>query len=394
VSRKDAHADARLRLPATSAHAHEARHFLALPGDVRVDEVEVLAASRFGATKWEVVPHDLRGADLPAGRIAGAGEPGILRLTRHTTLRGPYAPEGDGFDAGLAVAGAAFAGAGAGIAGTGAAMAFDVICPRDRWPHPAPLEGGDKDGIVRSFPAGLPNREEARVVAWLVAAARRLGGSVRLDVGGMWGLPESGSSPIGTGVLLTPDPDAGVDLSVYSDIWLEPAACHRVAQAVHPMAQLALQGEPFAGPPPGAGERSLLPGAKGGGLSAEQRRTLHAAADAYDMAALAGPQVLDGYGVMIDLGVDGLVAVEVQGEDVVPPVLRAVPWAAGGCVVYRVRWSPPDDVDANLERPSHTHVVARRRAAGLVSRLTLAIWQAVGGEIADDADFLVAPEDL
>ena len=40
------------------------------------------------------------------------------------------------------------------------------------------------------------------------------------------------------------------------------------------------------------------------------------------------------------------------------------------------------------------HVVARRRATDLVGKMAVAIHAAVGGEIADEADFLLAPEDL
>ena len=363
-------------LPRTVTRGHEARHLLALPADVEVDEVEVLALSRFTATRWEIVPRDLPGADLPLGRVAGPGEPGVLRLSRHSTLTGPYAATGDGFDPGLP---------------GGTAMVFDVVCPRERWDEPAPQDGGDKDGIARSFPRGLPNREEERVVLWLIAVARRLGGSVRVDVGGLWDAATSFADAPGSGVVLTPDAGAAVDLTVYSDVWLDPQACHRVVQSVHPRAVLATEGRPYEGPPPGIGERELYPGEP---LDPEVRRALHAAADDFDIAALQAPHVLDGYGITTDLGLDGFLTVEVAGEDHVPPLLKDLPWVQGGCVAYRVIWDPPDLEEAHREFPSHAHQAARRRAADLVARVAHALWTAAGGEIADESDFLVDPEDL
>jgi hypothetical protein len=363
-------------LPRSSTRGHQARHLLALPGDVVVDEVEVLALSRFVATRWEVVPRDLPGADVPMGRMAGPGEPGVLRLSRHSTISGPYAPAGQGFDPGLP---------------GGTELVFDVVCPRERWDDAPPPGGGDRDGLARSFPAGLPNREEDRVVQWLVAVARRLGGSVRLDVGGLWDAPGSADAARGLGVVLTPDPGAAVDLTVYSDVWLDPQACHRVIQSVHPRAHLATEGAPYQGPPKGIAELPLYPGEK---MDPDERRALHAAADDFDIAALQEPQVLDGFGVVVDLALDGWITVEVAGEDVVPLLLRELPWAGGGCVAYRVHWDPPDLVEANREQPHHAHLVARRRSAELVARVARALWEAAGGEIADDADFLVDPEDL
>lgn len=363
-------------LPRSVTRGHQARHLLALPADVQVDEVEVLALSRFVATRWEVAPRDLPGADLSTGRVAGPGEPGVLRLSRHSTLAGPYAAAGDGFDPGLP---------------SGTAMVFDVVCPRERWDEPAPVGGGDKDGLARSFPAGMPNREEERVVLWLIAAARRLGGAVRTDLAGMWDGATSFADAPGAGVVLTPDAGAAVDLTVYSDVWLDPQACHRVVQSVHPRAVLATEGRPYLGPPPGIAEHEP---SSGEDLDPDLRRRIHAAADDFDIAALQAPQVLDGFGITTDLGADGFVTVEVAGEEHVPPLLKDLTWVQGGCVSYHVRWDPPDIVESQREFPSHAHLLARRRAAELVARVTHAVWAAAGGEIADESDFLVAPDDL
>ncbi|MCK0117642.1 hypothetical protein BCE75_10259 [Isoptericola sp. CG 20/1183] len=363
-------------LPRATTQGHQARHLLAVPADVQVDEVEVLAMSRFSGARWDVAPASLLGADLPAGRIAAPGEPGVLRLTRHSHVHGPYAPRGDGMDLGLP---------------SSTEMVFDVITPRERWDDPPFPGGGDRDGIARSFPSGLPNREEERVVAWLVAAARRLGGSARLDVAALWDPAEEARRGPGAGVVLTPDPGAAVDLTVWSDIWLDPQAAHRVLQEVHPRVVLATEGADYQGPPPGIADKPLYPGEK---MDPDVRRALHARADDFDIAALQEPVVLDGYGLTIDLGHDGYVTVEVSGDEVLPLLVKELPWAAGGAICYRVVWDPPDLHEAQREFPQPALVVARRRASDLVGKVAAAIQAAVGGEIADESEFLLAPEDL
>ncbi|MEK8226245.1 hypothetical protein NKG05_09515 [Oerskovia sp. M15] len=86
-------------------------------------------------------------------------------------------------------------------------------------------------------------------------------------------------------------------------------------------------------------------------MEPELRRALHAQADDIDIAALTGGKVLDGYGLLIDMGVDGLVAVEIGGEEQLPLLLRNLPWAAQGLwrtacagsrgTSSRPRWSRP-----------------------------------------------------
>ena len=362
-------------VPPAAAQGHQARHLLGVPADVVVDEIEVLAMSRFVGTRWDVVPADLPGVEVPVGRMANPGEPGVLRLSRHSTLAGPYAPQGKKVDTGLP---------------SGTAMVFDVVCPRERWDD-APRYGGDRDGLARSFPAGMPNREEERVVTWLVQAARRLGGTVRLDVAGRWDDADGGRRAPGTGTTLTPDPGVAVDLTVYSDVWLDPQAAHRVLQAVHPRVVLATEGKPYQGPPKGIAERPLYPGEP---LDDDVRRELHARADDFDIDALQAPMVLDGYGLVTDLGMDGSITVEVLGEERLPLLVRDLPWAASGAVCYHVRWDAPDLVESQREFPQAAHVVARKRAADLVGRMAVAIHAATGGEIADEADFLLDPDDL
>mgnify|MGYP001507471825 FL=1 len=342
-----------------AAQSYQARHVLGLPADVHVDEVETLALSRFAGARWDVAPEGTEPL-VPPARTARPGEPGVLRTSRHTTLTGPYA------------------GPGSGVPGT--ALVFDVVCPRERGDVPYP-GGGDRDGVGRAFPGGLPVREEERVVAFLVAAARRLGGSVRTDVG----------TPPGAGVVLTPDPGGAVDRSRYAGCGGYPSDAGALVGRLHPRTRLATEGKPYEGPPKGIAELPLYPGEK---MDPELRRALHAAADDVDIKALTTGAVLDGYGLLVDLGMDGLVAVEVGGEEALPLLLRGLPWTVGGAVSYRVRWEPQDLAESQREQPSLDHQIARKRAAEVVTQVTRTLHQAVGGEIADEAEFLVDPEDL
>ena len=367
-------------VPRTAAQAHQARHVLAVPGDVELDEIEVLALSRFSATRWDVAPAGIlpgNVAGAPQGRRAQGREPGVLRLSRHAVINGPYQPVGDRFDLGLA---------------QGAEMAFDVVCHRERGDVPFPA--GDRDGIGRAFAAGMPEREERRIIEWLVAVARRLGGSLRLDIGGMWDAAaalDGWTAQAGAGVVLAPDAGAAIDLTVYSDVWLDPQAAQAILQKVHPRARLHMDGKEWGGPPDGIADRPLYPGET---LDSELRKKLHAAADEKDIRVLTGPRVLDGYGLVVDLGVDGMVSVEISGEEKLPRLLRGLPWAEQGAVCYWVHWQPDDLVESQREFPSMELRIARKRAAELVARIARAIQGAAGGEVADEDGFLVDPTDL
>ena len=87
----------------------------------------------------------------------------------------------------------------------------------------------------------MPVREEERVLQWLVAAARRLGGAVRIG---------------DNGIVLVPDVDSAIDLTVYSDRWLEPDEALAVVQQVHPRARLE-RGDRHLGRPAARGRPRL-----------------------------------------------------------------------------------------------------------------------------------------
>jgi hypothetical protein len=193
------------------------------------------------------------------------------------------------------------------------------------------------------------------------------------------------------GVLLTPEPAGAVDLTVWSDLWLDPDTAIAVMRQALPRAYLNLPSGRWYGPPPGTGEH-VVPGAEV--LTPGQRSALHAAAEEFDRAAMAEPAVMTAYGALADLELDGMIALEVSGETEPPPVVGSLPWVVQGAVAYRVRWEPLDLVDAEQERPSAIHRVARGRAAPLVAAVARAVHAAVGGEITDAMDFVVAPADL
>lgn len=365
------------------------RHLLALPEGVEPDEIEVLAASRFRSVRWEDARPDApaRTGVLPAVTAAfglravsrqTTTPARVLRLARLSTLAGPY---GVGTHDAIAL----------GLPAS-TVMVWVLDAPRERGERPWP--GGDRDGFKRAFPDGLPVREEERVLQWLVAAARRLGGAVRTQ----------------TGAVLTPDPDAATDLTILTDRWLEPADVLAVVQRVQPRAYLsvatpgswtgptvlagrgsqgAVGGAPESG---GSGLRAALE--EHGVLDPEHRRRLMAEADAYDQLMLAEPPPAEAFGVLVDLGVDGMLAVEVAACEQLPPLMEDLPWTKAGVVAYRVRWEPFEVEQIELEKPSFEHRVARSRSAPLISTVARALHAVTGGEVADEADFLVDPADL
>lgn len=344
------------------------RHLLVLPERVAIDETEVLATSRFPAARWERPPR------VPSGRRAsGAARgpapratAGVLRVGRLSTLTGPFALE----PAQLARWGLP----------TDARMAYVVDCPRER--EESRAFGGDRDGLRRAFGDAMPVREELRVLRWLVAVARRLGGAVRVD----------------SGVVLEPDMDGALDLTVFTDRWVEPRTVLTAARRVSSQARLD-------GPPASEDasartrERAALAlisrdRVHAGVTDPVERERLHAEADAYDAHMRSNPPAPEAFGVQIDLGVDGIVVIEVAAELDVPVVLAGLDWAQGEVVAYRVRWEALDVEELEAERPSLAHRVARGRAAPVLRHVAREVHAEVGGEIADLAGFLVDPADL
>lgn len=360
--------DAAPGAPGTSGVAPPpGRHLLVVPDGVAPDEVEVLATSRFAHARWERPPR------VPSGRRAsGAARgaapqatPGVLRVGRLSTLTGPYAVDpGQVARWGLP---------------TDSRVAWVVDCPRER--QEQPRFGGDRDGLRRAFGGAGPVREELRVVQWLVAAARRLGGALRTD----------------TGVVLEPEMDAALDLTVLSTRWVEPGTVLAAARRVDSRARLdaATDPAPRRATPEQAGRALTGRDRVGAGVAdVTERRRLHAEADAFDAYMRENPPAPESFGVQVDLGLDGIVVVEVAAEQEVPVVLAGLDWAQGDVIAYQVRWEAPDVDELESERPSLPHRVARGRAARVVRGVAREVHAEVGGEVADTAGFLVDPAEL
>lgn len=315
-------------------------HLLLLPAHAQPGDVEALVLTR-----------------LPDARDGGPG----LRLSRHVRLTGPVVLD----DATAAVA----------QVPPGWEVVYALQAPRER--DEPPLPGlTDRDGLYRAFPGGLPVRSERRGVDLLVAVARRLGGAVRVA---------------GSGVVLTPDPGAVVDLVVQAPYWLEPETTLAVCAAVAPAARLAVEGADWRGPPSGLVDAPL--DAAAAALRPDLRVALHASADRLDAETLAAGTVLDAYAVAISIGRDGLVEVRVHVAESSPAALAGVPWA-DSVVSYEIRWSAAVESQAEHDAPGRAHIAARNSAHRLVVPLAAALVEAADGVPVDGDGFLVDRYDL
>lgn len=330
-------------------------HLLAVDAASDADDVEQLAASWFEDAGWV------------AGRV--------LALTDESVLTGPWTLDDDARRA-LRLA-------------ADAAQVYLLRCPVLR-ARAAPARLAEADPLVRAFPDGLPYGAEFEAVGFLLAAARRLGGTVRIA---------------GSGHVLTPDP--AVDLTLHSLVWLDPDALVATLRPALPTVHLATELADFSPP-----DRPATPDVPGeAALDEGEREWLHAEAHAFDEEALSYPPVLEAYGAVAELGADGIVEVAVEGEEHIPLVLRRLDWTEDGVVAYAVRWWPPgeqDEADARTPDSAGAPDSAgepegagasgdagrRERARALVERAALALYEAAAGEITDEAGFLVEPESL
>lgn len=320
------------------AYAH---HLLAVPGDVVAEEVEALARSWFPRPAW-LADHALQlsgDAVLTGPWTVSAGDRAALDL-----------PDEDGW-------------------------VYLLRCPVQRG-GPAPAELAGVVGLDAAFEAGLPVGLEADVLAFLHAAARRLGAALRVA---------------GSGMVLRPDPRSDVNLWAHSPVWLEPEALLAVLEPTLPGVRIAMEVDDSAV----VGVPSELPEVGGEDpervLDEGERAWLHAEAAAFDEAALARPQVFEAYGAVAELGEDGLIEVAVEGEEIIPLALRGLDWAQHGVVSYLIRWWPADEAALADGETGPEVMAARARARRLVERAAIALHDAAGGEVTDESGFLVDP---
>jgi len=231
----------------------------------------------------------------------------------------------------------------------------------------------DATGLARAFPEALPHREEGRVVNFLVAAARRLGGAVRFA----------------SGTVVCPQPDGALDLTVYSPIWLGPDQLAQTTRSVGPDLVLAtgLQRRSVRPVPPPSSPVDTL-------LSAEERAKLHALLRQRDQALEAAGVVQEAYALESDLGQAGYVTIQVAVDAEPPRLIRELPWAARGVVAYAVRWLPANPGHLALEFPPEAHLTTRRAMVRQVAGLAKVIQAKIGTEVLDQDGFPVNPGDL
>lgn len=272
-------------------------------------------------------------------------ENGQLRLTRHSRLR-----------------------AGADLdAATIAALevpewahhAVVIDCPRDRQPVPPPDWFADADGLHEAFPAGLPDREEERMLTLILAIASRLHTAVRL----------ADEPELPTRVII-PDPEAKVDLYLYSPYWLEPDVALSLVRRHAPHA--------FQQSLPTPDEDVLAQASIDDPL--------------FDPSA---PVILDGFSLFIPLGeIDeaaGDIEIRVMEAEWVPPIVAAhtdMPQ-----IEYHVHW-----MDAESSRyqpyPNRRFRRMRNEVARLVDAIGAELLVGSDGVGLDESGFLVTSAQL
>lgn len=390
--------------------AAQATHLLALSDYLDPSDIEFLFQSREARAAWETLPRELVDGDIV--EII----PGTIRLTPHAILHGPYSPlvlapeshedvvsvetgavsisdQGLYLDTGVlhldqnALARDPETQAHPANFPNGATMIWALTCVRER--GEAPFQGGgDKDGLARVFAEGMPIRDELRQVTSLVAVARFLEGSVHFDAvqpaAQRHYQPHADSARYRT---VVPDSAASVDLTVYSDVWLEPQATLRIAQIVAPAMQFMPTEVEWDGPVLDAGPTDTP-------LSPELIAEIHEFADRADIEALQNPSGPTAYGLVYEASKGDLVVLEVAGSTELPPLLEQVDWARDGAIEYRITWVPSDLEDWQREIPSFDLRQRRTRAIAIVRALAKNVYTATAGDVINQDGFLIDPSGL
>lgn len=278
-------------------HTATAYHLLALPDEVSPDDLEALTVSVWNEAGWLA--------------------PGVLRLREGTTLEGPWSV-GREQRAELGLP-------------RGVGQVWRVVCPPQRGAAPLP-EVLEFDIWARAFPDGMPVGSELTVLQVLSRVARRLHGSLRIA---------------GSGFVMTPDPEAAVNLRVFSDRWLPPQEAGALLEPYLPGVHAA---QPF--PEEEGGPYAFL--APAGGRS----------------------QILIG----------------VRQETFLPRALRWELWSKGAKVyVYELVWAPPEDLMGLEANPTRTGLLERRRVLSAVETAAAALVTALPqSAIIDEDGFLLA----
>ncbi|HCX83569.1 MAG TPA: hypothetical protein DHV14_00180 [Micrococcales bacterium] len=309
----------RVRRPGIAPAVAHHHHLLLLADDVESDEVASLVLSHVAGSQWTALPTpQLPGVlDLlprhQRGSTHGAGDL-PLALTERATLTGPWRVDLRTRHA-LALP-----------AWVTQAWVVDVEPDRS---GPAPALPHGYGPLLDAFGAHHPDGVERQVLDVVHACARRLAGILRTT----------------TGVLLEPDPDSAVDLTVHAPVWLTPEAMGHVLGPVLP------------------------------GVTVLDGAVPTAELDGYH--AFWRPSERDD---------EPGVLVEAEGAEVLPAPLANAAWTGQGVVTYRLRW-----LAEGAEREPTTRGALRRRASvrEAIERAAAALRAVVGGEVLDEDGFLV-----
>jgi len=289
----------------------DGRHVLAVP---RGTDVAALAAAWFPDSAWTREPVTAAQASATARPMTGARfrgisadtvepTPGLLRLDGSASVEGPV-------PAGRQTAQAA------GMAPR--ELDLYVLVPAD--------ERASLD----------------LVHAWMAAAARRAAGSI---------------VPVDRARVVTPDPGAAVDLTLWSPVPLS-------AQDALPLIRPAMTGArvgPTDVPRPQPG------------------------------ADMSGPPT---FSVTATFEYDGAVTVRTGRSRELPVALSRLDWREFGPWSYHVSWQPTEPSELHSEHPSQLHLIARSRVQPSVARVASTLWRAVGGTVVDSGGFVVTPDEL
>lgn len=250
---------------------------------------------------------------------------------------------------------------------TGIDVLYALQTPRDREEAPPPPWIVESSELAPFFPYGLPEREEARMLEVLVALARRLHVSIRLA-------DEPDDTQRSPTRILTPDPEAHVDIAVFSSAWL---SARRMKAALE---------SAFAG-------QDLLDFAieTGGGETGKpyavtvREHTPHR--DGQDTIRLDGDAGRKTYAGTLG----GYVEVRVMEEEKIPTALGSL----GACYKYEVHWV--DNSDVRYLPPEHHNAMFREHrsaARHYISRIAAIVLEKTDGLAVDEAGLLVARSQL
>ena len=343
----------------------DTRHLLVMTKDITANEVEALAMSQdlhsgwVGASRLQLLP----GAELQGPWNLDDELRGLLDLP-------PWA-----------------------------AQVMLLECkPTRSGPLPAALTG--IDALSDAFPLAQPTGTELIALTRMRAMARRLAGALRLA-----GDPEvRGGKP--RPVLITPDPETSISLTVYAPVWIAPDASATLIGNVAPGARLRMDTMNIFGPGglEAVGQEALERLVASIGEDAldeawrraeRQRREM---GEIEDRAMATGEpieEMRDGYAVVADVDPDipsrGAIEVRVLGTDEMPLAVRGEAWASSaGVVSYGVIWLPRDSADARGETISRVARRARGAARERIERIAQVLAAAAHGVAVDDDGFLVA----